>query len=45
MFLNRVVQLSLAVDAVQFCIHGQFVTFNNIAFVWNVTHNESTYKV
>ena len=42
MFLNRVVQLSRAVDAVQFCIHVQFVAFNNIAFVWNVTrYNES----
>jgi hypothetical protein len=43
MFLNRVVQLSRAVDAVQFCMHGQCVAFNNIAFVWNVIHyNEST---
>jgi hypothetical protein len=43
MFLNRVVQLSPAVDAVQFCIHGLFVAFNNIAFVWNVTrYTEST---
>lgn len=42
MFLNRVVQLSQAEDAVQFCIHGLFAAFNNIAFVWNVTHTEST---
>jgi hypothetical protein len=43
--LHRVVQLSLAAEDVhvQFCIHGLFVAFNNIAFVWNVTrYTEST---
>jgi hypothetical protein len=43
MFLNRAVQLSRAVDAVQFCTHGLVVAFNNIAFAWNVTrYTEST---
>ena len=45
MFLNSAVQLSQAVDAVQFCIHGLFIAFNNIAFVWNVTSFYWEYKV
>ena len=43
MFLNRVVQLSRAVDGIKFCTHSLFVAFNNIAFVWNITRcTEST---
>jgi len=43
MFLSRVVQLSRAVDAVQFCTRRLLVAFNNIAFVWNeIRYTEST---